>query len=108
MEADGAHIDLSGFGIIDLLPDEFGALTLPELEAAEAAGGEVVRIGNLHRAGGGAHRGVNGTGVEAIVDRQIAGKRIVDALLRLDGDDDAPAGHVPGPFDAMHADIGAA
>ena len=47
-------------------------------------------------------------GVEAIVDRQIAGERIVDALLRLDGDDDAPAGHVLGPFDAVHADIGAA
>jgi hypothetical protein len=30
------------------------------------------------------------------------------ALLRFDGDDDAPAGHVSRPFDAVHADIGAA
>ena len=55
-----------------------------------------------------AHRGVDGAGVEAIVDREIAGERVIDALLRLDGDDHAPAGHVPRPFDGVHADIGAA
>ena len=29
-------------------------------------------------------------------------------FLRLDGDDDAPAGHVPRPLDAVDADVGAA
>ena len=69
---------------------------------------EIVRIGYLHRAGRAAHGGVDGAGVEAIVDREIAGQRIVDAFLRFDGDDHAPAGHVLGPLDAMHPDIGAA
>ncbi len=46
--------------------------------------------------------------IEAVVDRDIAGKRVVDAFLRLEGQYRAPAGHVLGPFDGMDPDIGAA
>ncbi len=51
---------------------------------------------------------MHGDGVEAVVDRDVAGERVVDALLWLDGDDRAPAGHRCGPFDGVHPDIGAA
>ena len=54
------------------------------------------------------HRGVDGAGIEAVVDRDIAGQRTVDALLGLERQHDAPAGHVLRPFDGVHADIGAA
>jgi uncharacterized protein (DUF362 family) len=48
------------------------------------------------------------TGVETVVERDAAGERVVDALLRLDRDDRAIAGHRDGPFDGVRADIGTA
>ena len=47
-------------------------------------------------------------GVEAVVERDIAGERVIDPLLRLDRDDAAPPGHVARPLDGVNADIGAA
>ena len=76
---------------------------LPKLAAAE-----IIRHRNFHRAGAIRYRGVNGAGVEAIVDRDIAGQRIVDALLGLDRQHGAPGGHVFRPLDGVDPDIGAA
>jgi hypothetical protein len=36
---------------------------------------------------------MHGDGVETVVERDAAGERVVDALLRLDRDDRALAGH---------------
>jgi hypothetical protein len=51
---------------------------------------------------------VHGDGVEAVVERDVTGERVVDALLRFNRYDRAPAGHGDGPFDGVGADIGAA
>ena len=51
---------------------------------------------------------MHGDGVKAVVERDVTGERVVDALLRFDRYDRAPAGHGDGPFDGVGADIGAA
>jgi hypothetical protein len=51
---------------------------------------------------------VHGDRIEAVVDGNIAGERVVNPLLSLDGDDRSPAGHGNRPLDRMHADVGAA
>ncbi len=47
-------------------------------------------------------------GVEAVVDRDVAGERIIDPLLGFDRQHRAPSGHELGPFDGVDTDIGAA
>lgn len=51
---------------------------------------------------------MNGARIEAVVDRDIAGERIVDAFLGLEREHLAPAVHVLCAFDGLHADVGAA
>jgi hypothetical protein len=51
---------------------------------------------------------MDGARVEAIIDGDVAGERIVDALLGFDRHHHAPAGHVFGPLDGVDPDIGAA
>src|SRR5262249_47192757 len=51
---------------------------------------------------------MHGDGVEAVIDRDVTGKSIVDSLLCLDRDDRSPSGHRDCPFNRMDADIGAA
>ena len=46
--------------------------------------------------------------LKQLLMRDVAGERVVDALLRFDRYDRAPAGHGDGPFDGVGADIGAA
>ena len=70
--------------------------------------GQVIRLRYLHRARLARYRGVDDAGIEAIVDRDVAGQRIIDALLGLERQHDAPAGHMLGPLDGMDAEIGAA
>ena len=95
-------------GVIDLLADEFVVRALLQFQAAEAGRRKIVRIWNLQRAGLGRHRRVHGERIEAIVDGDVAGQRVINPLLRLDRDHRAPARHCGRPFDRVHADIGAA
>src|SRR6185312_14941905 len=94
--------------IVDRLADELVVRTLLQFQAAEAARRLVIGAGNFHDARLGRYRAVNGDGVEAVVERDIAGERVIDALLGLDGDDLAPAGHGGRPFQRVYADISAA
>ncbi len=79
-----------------------------QLEAAKASSHGVIRDRHFHGARLPRNRGIEGTGIEAIVDRDIAGKRVEDTFLGLDRQHHAPAGHVLGPLDGVHPDIGAA
>lgn len=100
--------DGPGGGIVDGLADEFGVGARAQFEIADIRGDEIVGRRDLHDAGFGGDRGVHGDGVEAVVERDVTGERVVDALLRFNRYDRAPAGHGDGPFDGVGADIGAA
>lgn len=45
---------------------------------------------------------------EAVVNRDIPGKGVINSLLGFDPNDRAPAGHRRCPLDSVNADIGAA
>ena len=94
--------------IVDGLADELVVAALAQLQAAETGGHEVVRIRDLHDPAFGRHGAMHRERVEAVVDGDVAGQRIVDALLRLDREHGSPARHHLRPFDGVHADIGAA
>jgi hypothetical protein len=51
---------------------------------------------------------VDGAGIEAVVDRDVARERIINSLLGFDREDPAPSGHVLCPLDRVHTDICAA
>src|SRR5271169_2635504 len=51
---------------------------------------------------------MNDAGIEAIVDRDVAGERVIDALWSFERQHHAPAGHVLRPLDSVNAEIGAA
>jgi len=76
--------DIGGVLIVDLLVDEFIAVVLAQLQAAEARPHEVVRRRDLQHPGLGLYRAVHRDGVEAVVERDVARERIVDALLHFD------------------------
>src|SRR4051794_16396910 len=80
---------------------------MAELEAAETGRRQIVRRGDLQHAALRAEGGVNGMGVEAVVDRYVAGQSIEDALLSFDCDDTAPTGHALRPRHGMDTDVGA-
>ena len=108
IDRERADLGQCGRTVVDRLADEFVAFGLFQFEAAEASGRQVIRGGNAHRPVGRRGRGEDGARVEAVVERDIAGQRVEDALLRLDRDHRAPTGHRPRPFQRVHADIGAA
>ena len=95
-------------GIVDVLADELVGVRLPEFEAAETRRRQIVRNRDTQRAILRPDRGMDGMGVEAVVDRDVAGECVVDPLLRLDRDHGAPAGHAFCPFHGVYADVGAA
>ena len=100
--------DDDGILIIDRLADELVAVALAQFEAAEAGRNDIVRTWNFEGAAFGRNRAVYRDGVEAIIDRDIAGQRIIDALLCFDGEHRSPTRHCGGPLDGMNTDIGAA
>lgn len=51
-------------------------------------------------------RGPCGSGVEAVVDRDVARQRVVDARLHLERMNLSPAIHMTRPLDGMNPDIG--
>ncbi len=108
IKADRLHVDHLAVGIVDRLADELCVFAFAQLETAETSGSEIIRRRHFHRARLARYGGVDSAGIEAIVDRDVTGECIVDALLGFEGQHHAPAGHVLGPLDGVDADIGAA
>lgn len=97
-----------GILIVDGLANELVLLALPQFKAAEAGGHEIVGIGDLKDTALRGHCGMHRVRIKTVVDCDIAGERVIDALLRLDCQHRAPSGHRTRPLDRVDADIGAA
>src|SRR5258708_33089405 len=82
--------------------------TWVQSEAADAGSLRIVEDRGIHLAIELADGGPSHVGVEAIVDRDIAGASIEDAALHLEGEHIAPALHVSRPLDGHHANVRAA
>src|ERR1700684_2645946 len=65
----------SAFRVVDWLTDKLSVVALAQFKAAEAAGHQIIRRGDLHHPGLGGYCGMDGTGIEAIVESEIARQR---------------------------------
>jgi len=105
VQTDAGDLDRGRRRIINRLANELVVGVRAQFQAAKAPRMQVVGHGQALRATGAAHGGVAGAGVEAVVERQVAGQGVVDPLLRLKRGDRAPTGHGARPLHRMHADV---
>lgn len=108
VDTDHRHRRACGGIVRDSLADELGVLARPDFQTAEARRREVIRLRNADLAHGLTQCSQPGPRIEAVVEREIAGQRVVDDLLRLETQHASPTVHVTRPFHGMHADIRAA
>src|SRR5882724_166772 len=98
-----SNLDGSFRRIVNRLTDEFVAIALSQLKTAETRCSQIIGVRDLQGAGLRGNGGVQGSSVEAIVDRNISGQGVVNTFLRLNCYYGTPAGHRSCPLNRMDA-----
>ena len=105
---DAHHRHLMGAAVIDGLPNELVLRPRLQLQAAKRRRQQIIGLGDVHHPGTFADGAVAGTDIEAVVEDHIAREGIKNLFLRLKRMHMPPVVHAFGPFDGVHANIGAA
>jgi autotransporter passenger strand-loop-strand repeat protein len=108
IEGDAYDLVCRRVRVVERLSDGLGPLALLDFDTAKTCWTPVIKLWHLHGAGLVGGRGQDGASIEAVVDSDITGQGVVDALLRFDSNHRPPAGHCARPFQGEYADIGAA